>query len=130
VVDLNGGDVEPGDVLRYLVTTRNTGDDAATDLRLGDSVPAQTTLVTGSVSGPAGAAAADGRSVGFTIGTLAPGATASAGFDVLVDDDAPDGFAITSTATASGLGASAGRPVSATWPEVMSIVQRPRSTRP
>jgi large repetitive protein len=125
VVDLNGGDVEPGDVLRYLVTTRNTGDDAATDLRVGDSVPAQTSLVAGSLSGPAGAAAADGRSVEFTIGTLAPDGTASAAFDVLVDDDAPDGFAITNTATASGLGASAGRPVSATSPEVTSIVQRP-----
>ncbi len=125
VVDLNGGNVEPGDVLRYAVTTRNTGDDAATDLRVDDSVPAQTTLVEGSLSGPAGTAAADGRSVGFTIGTLAPGAVASASFDVRVDDDAPDDFVVANVATANAFGASAGRPVSATSPEITSIVQRP-----
>ena len=63
VTDLNGGDVEPGDVLRYAVTTRNEGDDAADALRVNDAVPAGTTLVPDSLIGPGGTEAADGRSV-------------------------------------------------------------------
>ncbi|MGE5636773.1 MAG: hypothetical protein ACM3UV_07530 [Nocardioidaceae bacterium] len=125
VADLNGGDVQPGDVLRYTVTTRNGGDDAATQLRVQDAVPPQTTLVPGSLSGPGGAAAADRRSVAFNLGTLAAGASASVAFDVVVNAGAADGFVIGNVASASGLGATAGRPVSAASPEVRSVVHRP-----
>ena len=62
VTDLNGGDVEPGDVLRYAVTTRKT----ATTPRSGsgrDAVPARTTFVPGSLSGPGGAAAGEAVSL-------------------------------------------------------------------
>ena len=58
MTDLNGGDVERGDVLRYAVTTRNDGDDAAVGLGVTDAVPAGTTLVPGSLTGPGGTAAA------------------------------------------------------------------------
>lgn len=125
VADLNGGDVQPGDVLRYAVTTRNSGDDAAAGVRLQDAVPAATALVPGSLTGPGGAAAADGRSVGFDVGALVPGASATVGFDVVVDAGAPDEFVIGNVASASGFGATAGRPVAAVSPQVTSIVQRP-----
>jgi large repetitive protein len=125
VADLNGGDVEPGDVLRYTVTTLNSGDDAATGVRVQDAVPPQTTLVPAAFRGPGSVAAGDGRSVAFDLGTLAPAGSASVTFDVVVDAGAPDGFVIGNTATAAGLGATAGRPVSATSPEVRSIVRRP-----
>ena len=125
VTDLNGGDVEPGDVLRYAVTTRNEGDDAATGVSVTDAVPAGTTLVAGSPAGPGGAASADGRAVAFAAGTLAPGATTSAAFDVTVDAGVDDGFVISNTASASGTGATAGRPVSAASPTVTSVVRVP-----
>ena len=125
VTDLNGGDVERGDVLRYAVTTRNDGDDAAVGLGVTDAVPAGSTLVPGSLTGPGGTAAADGRSVAFAAGTLAPGASTAAGFDVTVDAGVDDGFVVSNAATASGTGATAGRPVSAVSPTVTSVVRVP-----
>ena len=108
VSDLNGGDVAPGDTLRYTLTVRNGGDDAALGVQLQDAAP----------PGTAGGTAA------FDIGDLEPGASASRSFDVVVGD-VPDGFAIDNAATATGTGATAGRPVSATSPTVTSIVRRP-----
>lgn len=77
VADVNGGQVRPGDVLRYTVSPRNDGDDAATGVRVEDAVPAGTTLAPGSLRGPGGTAAPDGRSVASDVGMLAPGATAT-----------------------------------------------------
>ncbi len=124
VTDANGGDVEPGDVLRYTVTTRNLGDDAATGVSVQDAIPAGTRLVRGSLTGTGGAAAAGDRSVGFQLGTLDPGASALVSFDVVVDDDAAEGFVVANTASANGFGATAGQPVSATSPQVTSTVHR------
>ena len=108
VADLNGGDVAPGDTLRYTLTVRNGGDDAALGVQLQDAAPP------GTVGGP----------VTFDAGDLAPGGSASRSFDVVVDD-VPDGFAIDNAATATGTGATAGRPVSTTSPIVTSVVRRP-----
>ncbi|MGA8514646.1 MAG: DUF11 domain-containing protein, partial [Burkholderiaceae bacterium] len=49
VVDINGGAVEPGDVLEYTVVFANTGNDSATTTVLIDAIPANTTYVTGSM---------------------------------------------------------------------------------
>jgi uncharacterized repeat protein (TIGR01451 family) len=49
VVDLNGGLVEPGDVLEYTVVFANTGNDSATNTVLIDAIPANTSYVTGSM---------------------------------------------------------------------------------
>ena len=46
-------------------------------------------------------------------------------FDVAVDSGALDGQLIANSASASGLGATAGRPVAATSPKVTSVVRRP-----
>ena len=125
VADVNGGEVRPGDVLRYTLAPRNDGDDAATAVRVQDAVPAGTTLVPGSLRGPGGAAAPDGRSVGFDVGTLAPGTNATLSFDVSVESDAPDGRLITNAASVSGVGATAGEPVDAVSPQVTANVRRP-----
>lgn len=124
VTDLDGGDVKPGDVLRYSVTTSNGGDDAANGVVVQDAVPAGTTLMPGSLTGPGGSAAADRRSVGFALGTLGPGASATVGFDVIVGADAPNGFVVRNVASTSGVGATAGLPVSAVSPEVTATVVR------
>ena len=125
VADLDGGEVEPGDVLRYTLTTRNDGDDAALGVAVQDAVPAGTTLVPGSLAGGGGAAAPDGRSVSFAAGTLAPAASATQTFDVTVDAGTPHAFVIRNTASASGTGATAGRPVAAVSPEVTATVYAP-----
>ncbi len=125
VTDLNGGDVERGDVLRYAVTTRNERrrrrDRGGRDRRGARGHDARA----GSLTGPGGTAAADGRSVAFAAGTLAPGATTTAGFDVTVDGSVDDGFVVSNAASASGTGATAGRPVSAVSPTVTSVVRVP-----
>lgn len=42
VTDINGGDLNPGDILEYTITYRNTGNDAATDVVLTDDIPTHT----------------------------------------------------------------------------------------
>ncbi len=49
VVDVNGGEVEPGDVLTYTINFTNSGQDGATNVRLTDPLPAGTTYVPGSL---------------------------------------------------------------------------------
>jgi uncharacterized repeat protein (TIGR01451 family) len=43
VTDINGGDVLPGDILEYIISYKNTGNDNATDVILSDLIPANTT---------------------------------------------------------------------------------------
>jgi uncharacterized repeat protein (TIGR01451 family) len=50
VTDLNGGDVNPGDVLRYDISSTNTGQSSAYDSRIDDAVPANTTYKAGSLA--------------------------------------------------------------------------------
>ncbi len=49
VVDVNGGEVEPGDVLTYTIGFTNSGQDGATNVLVTDPVPAATTFVPGSM---------------------------------------------------------------------------------
>jgi uncharacterized repeat protein (TIGR01451 family)/fimbrial isopeptide formation D2 family protein len=49
VVDLNGGDVQPGDILEYTIAFSNTGGDFADAAVLNDPIPANTTYVPGSL---------------------------------------------------------------------------------
>ncbi|ABW30179.1 conserved domain protein [Acaryochloris marina MBIC11017] len=49
VTDVNGGDLNPGDILEYTITYQNTGNDNATDVVLTDAIPANTTYEAGSL---------------------------------------------------------------------------------
>lgn len=49
VVDVNGGNVEPGDELEYEVIVSNTGNDNAQDVVVTDPIPANTTFKPGSL---------------------------------------------------------------------------------
>ena len=49
VSDLNGGNLVPGDTLRWNISLSNTGIDAGTNLVLKDSIPANTAYVPGSL---------------------------------------------------------------------------------
>ena len=50
VTDLNGGDVNPGDVLRYEISSTNTGVTSAYDTRINDAIPPHTTFVPSSLA--------------------------------------------------------------------------------
>jgi uncharacterized repeat protein (TIGR01451 family) len=89
VTDLNGGDVNPGDVLEYTIVVSNTGNDGAANNVLRDTIPANTAYVAGSAQITAGAnvgiktdgagddqAEFDGTRVIFRLGT---GANSSSG---------------------------------------------------
>ena len=59
VTDVNGGDVNPGDVLHYDISSTNTGQSSAYDSRINDVIPPHTAFQPGSLkidSSPAGIA--------------------------------------------------------------------------
>ena len=60
VTDVNGGQVEEGDVLEYRISGTNSGQDGAVGFTLRDPIPANATYVPGSLRVVAGAGAATG----------------------------------------------------------------------
>lgn len=122
VADLDGGVVRPGDVLRYTVTMKNSGQDHAIACALRDTLPANVTLVAGSLqyaSGPltggktdaAGDDAAEyDNAARCVVARLGTGATAAAGgqidvgvttsvtFDVTVNAPQPSGSLVSNQA--------------------------------
>jgi uncharacterized repeat protein (TIGR01451 family) len=91
--DGDGGPVEPGDVITYSITYANSGNKAATDVYLSETVPANTTYV---AAGSSAWSCADGAVAGtvctLNIGTLAGGgADGAATFKVRVVDPVPAG---------------------------------------
>ncbi|MDO9408551.1 hypothetical protein [Patulibacter sp.] len=111
VVDVNGGDVEQGDVLRYTIAGRNTGQDGARDFVVRDPIPTNTSYVAGSLKvtpttgGVAGAetAVTDGSgddrgefdaAGGRIVARVGTGATATAGGSVAVSGTAAS-YAVT-----------------------------------
>jgi large repetitive protein len=98
------GIVDPGDVLRYTITTYNTGSIAATDVTLRDQVPANTTYVANSTMLNATPYAQPDGGVspligGISMGTLAPNTSAVVQFDLRVNDAVPAGTVISNQAT-------------------------------
>ena len=108
-IDLNGGELMPGDTLRYVIDVENTGNDPAVGVVLEDVVPAGVTFVPGSIQVLSGANVgpktdpsgddqgeydAATRTVRIRLGTganalqggtMAIGAISSVAFDVTVD---------------------------------------------
>lgn len=122
VVDLNGGEVELGDTLRYTITLKETGGQgiSATGVTVTDDIAANLGNLN-VVSFPAGATnsstgtggANDTGVVNISGITLAPGATATIVFDVSVSGDANPGDTVDNSATITnntGPGASVDAP--------------------
>jgi uncharacterized repeat protein (TIGR01451 family) len=135
-IDMNGGNLVPGDILRYTVTMNNTGYDTATYLYATDNIPAYTTYVPGSLvvlSGPAGQptgamsdnsgddtaeyiATGTPRVVfrlgsganGTTGGSLAYGQSTSFRFDVQLNSSIPSGTILTNSVLISYNGQTLG----------------------
>ncbi|MFL6646497.1 MAG: hypothetical protein ACJ8KO_00870, partial [Sulfurifustaceae bacterium] len=89
------GIVDPGDVLRYTITITNSAATPATGVVLSDPVPANTTLVPGSVQlNGAPVSGATGPTLQIPVGTLASGASATITFDVQVNAGVATGTVI------------------------------------
>ena len=106
VADLNGGDANPGDTLRYTVTLTETGGAAATGVSVTDDVPANVTSyslvtvpagATNSSTGAGTGANNNGR-VNITNITVPANGSVTVVFDVIVASVAP-GATIDNTAT-------------------------------
>ena len=132
VTDVDGGRVEPGDLLQYDVSLTNTGLDAATGVAVSDAIPAGTAYDPGSLAvtggpgaGPATDAAGDdlgertAPGVAFRVGAgagpaaggrLDIGATASVRFRVRVAAGTPAGTVIPNAATIAYAAATSGTP--------------------
>ncbi len=90
-IDADGNGIpSPGDTLRYTVTISNTGNTSATGVFFTDPIPANTTVVAGSVTTTQGAVNGEDP-VDVTIGDLAAGGSVTITFDVLVDNPLPGG---------------------------------------
>ena len=82
----------PGQIIRYTILVRNTGGAAVNTIVVSDTTPAFTTYTTTggaatytSSDGTSGTGTVSGRTLTWTIPTLAPGATATVTFNVKID---------------------------------------------
>ena len=134
VVDLNGGNVQPGDVLEYTSTMTNTGQDNAIAMVLRDTLDSNLTYVAGSLSVATGANAgsksdatgddqmeyvAGSRSIVARLGTganaasggtLAPTATTSIKFRARVNAGVASGTVLSNQAQLTFNGQQLGTP--------------------
>ena len=150
VTDLNGGRVEPGDLLSYEVTVANGafgGSDTAVDLVLRDPIPDNTSyepntleIVSGANAGPKSDPVGDdegavsGNTVffrlgtgasGFSGGSLAPGETTSIRFQVRVDAGVANQVQISNAAELSFTAQTQGTDLTAVSNAAAVITARP-----
>ena len=80
--------VFPGDTIKYTLSYENTGDTTLSSIVITDMVPANTSLVDGSISSP-GSVSSGGVITWSLSGTLAPGAEGEVSFSVKVNSTIP-----------------------------------------
>lgn len=109
-LDVNGGTLVPGDVIRFSVVVTNDGSAPAIRTVVTDAVPAGTTFVAGSARVSQGTArVADGYVIAHVGagastthgGTLAAGASETVTFDAQVEDMLPSGAVVVNVAQGS-----------------------------
>jgi uncharacterized repeat protein (TIGR01451 family) len=132
VTDLNGGTVNPGDVLEYTIQTTNTGNDPGIKTVLTDPIPANTTYMPSSLQVTAGAnlgaktdTSGDDQAefnsganqivfrlgtgaTATTGGTLNPNSTTTIKFQVKITGTTPGGTVISNQATVNIVGQTLG----------------------
>ncbi|MFN3202888.1 MAG: OmpA family protein [Bradymonadia bacterium] len=103
VTDLNLGEPNPGDRLRYTLTVRNIGAGPAEQVVITDAFDAQLlTLVDGTLNTTAGVVTYEGGVLEATVEALPPGGEVIVTFEVDTLPFLPDGFEISNQATAQG----------------------------
>ncbi|HXI13937.1 MAG TPA: PA domain-containing protein [Thermoanaerobaculia bacterium] len=96
------GLADPGDTIRYTVVLRNSGEGAATVVRLTDTIDPNTTIVPGSLTATAGTVTGSSP-VDVAIGDLAPAAEVTVRFDVFVNNSTASSVAqVSNQATVTG----------------------------
>lgn len=108
VVDLNGGEPDPGDVLRYTITLTESGGAAATGASVLDDVPANVTnfsvvaVPPGSINASTATGGANGNGLLSITGITVPAnSSATISFDVRIPPAAGPGTPIDNTASIS-----------------------------
>ncbi len=102
VSDLNGGDANPGDTLRYTIAVKESAGYAANGVTVSDPLPTGLTGLTGLNTGLStctGTPSVAGGTLTITGLSLAGGATCNLVFDVQVSGSAGAGLVIDNTAT-------------------------------
>ena len=151
VLDLNGGAIEPGDILEYTIDVQNTGGDDAVLTVLTDAIPTYTSYVsnslqilTGPNSGVKSDAAGDDQAefditnnrVVFRLGVgadatqggmMAIGSSSQVRFRVQVSPGVPNNTAINNQATVVGTGQTGGLIVSSGSSVAATTVLAPRA---
>jgi uncharacterized repeat protein (TIGR01451 family)/LPXTG-motif cell wall-anchored protein len=136
VTDVNGGNVQAGDILEYSMLVRNSGNEAVINVVVNDNIPANTSYVTSSLQIDSGANAGsktdvaaddqaeyDGAKVVFRVGTganastggrLGVNETSTVSFRVQISSSIAAGSVISNVVTVTGTGENSGNPVNAT----------------
>ncbi|MFN8525950.1 MAG: hypothetical protein U0821_22850 [Chloroflexota bacterium] len=132
LADVNGGQIQPADLLEYTIVLTNTGLDSASQVVIQDPIPTNTTYEPGTLQiGGVGRTDATGDDTAFfdsgnnrvtfnvgtgatssSGGTLAVSASVTVKFRVRVNVGTPDGQTIVNTATAGGTALTLAQPVS------------------
>lgn len=113
VSDLNGGDANPGDTLRYTITLKESAGYGASNVTVIDALPTGLTGLTGlntGLSTCSGTPSVVGSTLTITGVTLAGGANCLLVFDVQVDGSAGAGLVIDNVATVDNPGGSDAAP--------------------
>jgi uncharacterized repeat protein (TIGR01451 family) len=121
--DLNGGQLVPGDEIRWTVTVKNVGDEL-TNVVITDVVPKWTTYVAGSIEG-SGADDSGSPTLSWSIGALGCGDRVTVSFRSRVDDGVAAGTLISNQASADSSQTPAGTSGAATLEVGGSSVESP-----
>ena len=114
VVDLNGSDADPGDILRYTITLIENGGAAATSISVTDNLPVNTTGIS-IVSYPTGATDnSTAALVDISNISIPAGGSDTIVFDVTVSGSANPGDTIDNTATINNPGGPGATPAAPT----------------
>ncbi len=107
VLDINGGELEPGDVVWYAVAIYNSGNDTARGVIYTDNLDPNTSLIPGFVITAQGTVESgnnpDDKSVKVNIGSVAPGKSVVIKYLAQISKDAPEGIWIKNQGIVTGI---------------------------
>ncbi|MFC4067195.1 Ig-like domain-containing protein [Actinoplanes subglobosus] len=125
VDDLNGGELNPGDLVHYRIAVHNEGSDGARNAVLSDAVPSGLTYVPGSMTVAGNPVADTANPLAFALPDLAVGATTDVSFLARVNENTAPGTSIVNVPTMTYVGASTGLLLNGIGDTSVVTVRRP-----